>query len=65
MGGSSGILYTINHVTHSMIENWNIGEEIVDFDCYEGKNVGIIMVAATISNKVYTRYNFIEKNEQN
>ena len=48
-----------------MIEQWNIGEEILDFDCFEVKNIGIIMAAATLSNKVYTRYNFIEKNDQN
>lgn len=59
LGGSSGILYTINAEAKIILEAWNIGEEIVAFDCYESQNIGLIIVAATISNKIYFRNNLI------
>ena len=47
-----------------MIEKWNIGEEVVSFDCMESRNFGIAMVAGTVNQKVYIRVNFVENNEQ-
>ena len=59
-GGELGIVHTINTHTHKKTATWNIGEQIVHLDVGESKHHGVIIVAATESNKIYMKVDNVE-----